>query len=308
MVMAEFPVSVIVITHNRHNSLRETVVSILGQNFREFELIIVDDASEDGTENIPEDFKDIRIKYFRNEQNLGIAGSRNRGVAIAGGKFIFFTDDDCSPYQNWLEEGFKILQQDKNIVAVQGFVVAEKFDRSRVFRRVKSNNWSDNLGNFMCANMAFPKEALTRLGGFDLNFNNAYEDVDIGLRARRIGRVVFSKDMAVEHRRLAYNRTSIFKEAKRAKEQVKILKIHPLDYDYHRLYSSVWKIGPLKIVYPAQLFYFFVFPLYIIVKFIWGRYYRSLSALKLFPMLCIYIIIQRFFVWQAGFKEKILVI
>lgn len=169
--MAELTVSAIVITHNRYNSLKETVNSILCRDFQGFELIIVDDASEDGTKNIVNDFKDRRIKYFRNERNLGIAKSRNLGIDMSGGRFIFFTDDDCSPYQNWIEEGLKVLQKEKDVLAIQGFVVMQGCDRSRVARQVGSVNWAGNFGNFMCANMAFPKDALMKLGGFDLKFN-----------------------------------------------------------------------------------------------------------------------------------------
>jgi len=303
-----FLVSIIVITHNRYNSLKETVNAVLNQSFSEFELIILDDASEDNTKNIIEDFRDKRIRYLRNVQNLGIARTRNMGINIAGGRYIFFTDDDCSPYRNWLEEGLKILQSENEALAIQGFVVTEKFDKSRVFRRVRSVSWTKTLGNFMCANMAFPKEALKKLGGFDLRFNQAYEDVDMGLRARKMGKVIFSRQMVVNHRRLSYTQKEIIAEAKRAQEQVRIIKYHPDDFDYHRRYSSVLKLGPLKVMHPQQLLYCLVFPVYVIAKFIWGGYYRSKNSRKLFPLLCLYILIQRFFVWKTGFKERILVI
>ena len=300
--------SVIVITHNRYNSLKKTVSAILNQTFSEFELIILDDASEDNTKNIIEDFKDKRMRYLKNTQNLGIARTRNMGINIAGGRYIFFTDDDCSPYKNWLEEGIKILQSENEVLAIQGFVVTEKFDKSRVFRRVRSFSWSENLGNFMCANMAFPKETLRKLGGFDLKFNQAYEDVDMGLRARKMGKVIFSRQMVVNHRQLPYTQKEIIAEAKRAQEQVRIIKYHPDEFDYHRRYSSVLKLGPLKVMHPLQLFYCLVFPAYVIAKFMWGGYYRSKNSRNLFPLLCLYILIQRFFVWKTGFKEKILVI
>lgn len=301
-------VSVILITRNRYDSLKEAVNAILNQTFSDFELIIIDDASEDQTKNIIEDFKDKRIRYLRNIKNLGIAQARNIGINMARAKFIFFTDDDCSPYRDWLREGVKILQKEPDILAIQGFVVMERFDPSRVFRRVRSVNWSNNFGNFMCANMAFPKETLIKLGGFNVKFNQAYEDVDIGLRAREMGKVIFSREMIVNHRQLPYTHKEIIAEARRAREQVRIIKYHPDDWDYHRQYSAVIKLGPLKIMHPQQFFFCMVFPVYVIAKFIWGRYYRSLKAFKMFPMLCLYILIQRLYVWRTGFEERVLVI
>jgi len=85
-------VSVIIITYNRANLLTKAVASVLTQDYLDFELIIIDDASSDNTsEVVPED---SRIKYFRNETNLGISKSRNRGVSLATGEYVAMLDSD----------------------------------------------------------------------------------------------------------------------------------------------------------------------------------------------------------------------
>lgn len=83
-------VSVVLTTYNRADSLRETVLSILGQSFQDFELIVSDDCSPDHTCRVVEDLQetDNRIIYRRNKRNLGMPGNLNAGIALARGDLI----------------------------------------------------------------------------------------------------------------------------------------------------------------------------------------------------------------------------
>ena len=75
--------------------LKEAIESILNQTFKDFEFLIMDDCPEDKTcENIISSFTDKRIKYIRNEVNLGISGTRNRLLQMAKGKYIAVMDHD----------------------------------------------------------------------------------------------------------------------------------------------------------------------------------------------------------------------
>lgn len=93
-------VSVVVPTFNRAQLLSETVNSILGQTFQEFEIIIVDNMSEDGTEAYVKGLNDPRIRYYRNPNNGIIAINRNFGIRQARGTYVAFCDDD----DLWLPE------------------------------------------------------------------------------------------------------------------------------------------------------------------------------------------------------------
>lgn len=93
-------VSVVVPTFNRAQLLSETVISILGQTFQKFEIIIVDNMSEDGTETYVRGLDDPRIRYYRNPNNGTIAINRNFGIRQARGKYVAFCDDD----DLWLPE------------------------------------------------------------------------------------------------------------------------------------------------------------------------------------------------------------
>jgi glycosyltransferase involved in cell wall biosynthesis len=87
-------VSVVLSTYNDAAFLRESVKSLLDQTFRDFELIVVDDGSTDNTAALLADFCDPRLRPLRNERNLGLAPSLNRGIAMARGKYIARQDAD----------------------------------------------------------------------------------------------------------------------------------------------------------------------------------------------------------------------
>ena len=89
-------VSVIMPTCNAARYIKESVQSVLNQTYREFELIIIDDASQDGTENIIKRIaeQDARIVLIRNKENMGVSQSRNIGVRCAKGLWVAFLDSD----------------------------------------------------------------------------------------------------------------------------------------------------------------------------------------------------------------------
>lgn len=77
--------------------LREAVESILNQTFSDFELLILDDCPEDTREDLIKSYKDKRIKYVKNEHNLGITLSRNKLIDMAAGEYLaVFDHDDVS--------------------------------------------------------------------------------------------------------------------------------------------------------------------------------------------------------------------
>jgi len=85
-------VSVIIPTYNRKDFLREAIESVMGQTFPNNEIIVVDDGSTDGTASSLEDLKSELLYHC--QPNRGVSAARNRGVALACGKYIAFLDSD----------------------------------------------------------------------------------------------------------------------------------------------------------------------------------------------------------------------
>ncbi len=92
----EIIVSVLMTAYNRADYIAEAIESVLASDFKDFELIIVDDASTDDTVKIAKEYekKDSRIKVYVNQQNLGDYPNRNKAASFAKGKYIKYVDSD----------------------------------------------------------------------------------------------------------------------------------------------------------------------------------------------------------------------
>ncbi len=86
-------VSVIIPTYNRLPMLKEAVQSVLAQDYEDFELMVVDDGSTDGTSEVMKQYGG-RVKVIQHQENRGVSAARNRGILQAKGKYIAFLDSD----------------------------------------------------------------------------------------------------------------------------------------------------------------------------------------------------------------------
>ena len=187
--------TVVVPTYNRKSTLRQTLIALVAQDYSDFEIIIVDDGSTDGTaEMMLQEFPGAR--YIR-QANRGPAAARNRGVQAATGEIIAFTDDDCVPPPDWLSrlaDGFARYPQ---VVGVGGALEAPedvlKTNRWAQYERYVSHTVyrtgaTEYLGGFECPaggtnNLAYRRAAIVQIGGFDETFPFAAgEDTDLKLR------------------------------------------------------------------------------------------------------------------------------
>ena len=97
-------VSVIMPSWNTGRFIAESIQSVINQTYHNWELIIVDDCSTDNTDEVVMSFSDSRIKYLKNEKNLGAAFSRNRAMREARGEWLAFLDSDDLWRKNKLEK------------------------------------------------------------------------------------------------------------------------------------------------------------------------------------------------------------
>ncbi len=112
-------VSIIIPTYNRKKLLPACIESMLHQTYRDLEIIVVDDASTDGTQELfSTTFTDPRIRFIRLEKNLGVAGARNAGLDIMTGELFSVWDSDDILYPDAVESCVAILTSDETIGAV----------------------------------------------------------------------------------------------------------------------------------------------------------------------------------------------
>ncbi|PIU24106.1 hypothetical protein COT12_02825 [Candidatus Berkelbacteria bacterium CG08_land_8_20_14_0_20_39_8] len=132
--------SILIPAYKSADIIGETIESILNQTIKNFELIIVDDCSPDDTEKVIKKYQknDKRIKYFRNEKNLGYSGNLERCRQLAGGKYIYLmgNDDVLSPQA--LEKTLNAFKMDNDVgVVTRPYYWFENDDINLAVRAVK---------------------------------------------------------------------------------------------------------------------------------------------------------------------------
>jgi glycosyltransferase involved in cell wall biosynthesis len=108
-------VSVCIPTYNRSSYLARAVSTVLAQTFDDFELIVVDNASDDDTSQVMAALKDKRIRYHRNESNLGMVGNWNRCVQLAQADYVAILHDDDLWSEHYLARVVPVLDRYGNV-------------------------------------------------------------------------------------------------------------------------------------------------------------------------------------------------
>lgn len=112
--------SIVIITCNRVESLMKTIESCLNKTQREWELVVVDNGSSDGTPEIVNSFckeKEINLNFYQSSENLGVAGARNIGYKLAKGDVLYFIDDDAviTSEDKCLDKAYDYLMSKNNV-------------------------------------------------------------------------------------------------------------------------------------------------------------------------------------------------
>lgn len=120
-------ISVIMLTHNRKEYVENMINDILGQSYADFEFIIVDNGSVDGTDKILEEYKqkDDRITYFHIPEG-SVGYGRNFGVKASQGEYVTFVDDDDRVEDDYLDFLYSMLIEEKADIAICG--ITEEFE------------------------------------------------------------------------------------------------------------------------------------------------------------------------------------
>lgn len=231
-------ISVVIPTHNRKKLLKRTIESLISQTLSksESEIIIVDDGSTDRTEEYVKNTikkSRVKIKYIRNAISKGPAAVRNIGIKNASGKILAFTDDDCVPDKDWLENALAYFNN-KKVVGVEGLTYSKKKHGNAPVRLRREHY----LAGYMTCNMFYRKDVLIRVGLFDETFGRPLrEDTDIAWRVIEEGEIPFAKDVRVYHPPVFKN-----KVAASFMYDVLLAKKHPKKYKEFVKYNAISKI------------------------------------------------------------------
>lgn len=160
--------SVVVLTRNRVDVLRQAVASLLAQTFRDFEIVVVDDASRDGTSTRVGELARVepKVRFLSSPFRLGEAAAKNHGARAARGTWVTFLDDDTAR-EDWLEK--LVLAGRNNSVAVFcGATIREADGATRTVMPSESGGWRRRyriLG--LTGAYALLRESFFHVGAYD---------------------------------------------------------------------------------------------------------------------------------------------
>lgn len=221
--------SVLMPIYNAEQYVAEAIESILAQTFREFEFVIVDDGSTDGSLAIVRQYEsqDPRVRVIA-RPNTGIVGALNDGLAIARGEFIARMDADDVSTPKRLRVQLEAISRSSNLVAVGGGwkprgPAGQLGPQARMFVDHISIEKSLLLGNgiaMLHPTVMMRRSAVVEVGGYRQHIRNAHEDLDLFLRLARIGRLGNLKDVLLHWRRHELSNTATATKSERSAEAV----------------------------------------------------------------------------------------
>jgi len=225
-------VSIIVLNYNGGKFLVDAIASVLKSNYPNFEVILADNGSTDGSIlRVKMLFKDSRLRIIENRENLQYAAGNNMAAAEARGEYIAFLNNDASVDPNWLRPLVDCLLSDSQVGACQskllqyynrnlfdsagGFMTANGVGGNRGFDELDKGQYDRSEQIFVAkgAAMLARKTLFRKIGAFDPFYVALYEDVDLSWRMQLAGfKVVYVPQSVVYHVGRASSRKNPSKE------------------------------------------------------------------------------------------------
>ena len=241
---SELPrVSVVVCSYNAAATLEACLASLVRLNYPDYEVILVDDGSTDHTAHIAARYPQVR---YLPQPNRGLSAARNAGLAAATGKIVAYTDADCMAEPDWLEQ-LVLRMRSQSVEAMGGPNIPPAGD-GWVARVVAASPGGPShvmltdttAEHIPGCNMAFNRQRLLALGGFDPRFRQAGDDVDICWRWLNAGwDIGFAPAAVVWHKRRRTVKAYLRQQAGYGRAEGMLMQKYP--ERFNRLGGSRWR-------------------------------------------------------------------
>jgi GT2 family glycosyltransferase len=223
-------VSVVVCTYNGGRTLGQCLRSLQALDYPDYEVIVVDDGSKDDTREILARFPDVRAIH---QPNRGLSVARNVGLQAARGEVVAYTDSDCFADPDWLTLLVYQLQRTAaaavggpNLTPPDGWAAAcVASSPGQPTHVLESDQVAEHIPG---CNMAFRREALVAINGFDPVYRKAGDDVDICWRLQHAGHwITFAPGAFVWHHRRQGPRAYLKQQAGYGEAEALLFFKHP---------------------------------------------------------------------------------
>lgn len=263
-------ISIIMSVYNGEKYLKYSIESILNQTYKNFEFIIIDDASTDSTLSIIRKYmkKDIKIVLIQNRKNIGLAASLNRGINIAKGKYIARQDaDDISHYER-LEKQFIYLDKNHQIDILGTYNNYIDINSCYIEDKKDYPNEKEHITYLFCGKAIFAHgTAMMRstlfleLGGYNENFYYA-QDAELWCRCLKSKKEINILPEILYSFRLTINDNFLKKEFTR--KYVELLRKTCLNNEYNHniigkeLYTELVNSNKKRDFYAESQYWFYI--------------------------------------------------
>jgi len=224
-------VSIIIPTYNGEKFLEKTIKSVLNQTYENFEIIVINDGSQDNTEKIIEKFQsNKKIKYIKHHNNTGIIKTVNEGYKIAEGEYVMALGHDDLLKENHLEVMLKEFNENTSVVFCNSELINEKDEIIRIM-------FDDDIKHKQLKNILFElsKENCINSCGAIVNKQKAYQvnlyeeftefphygEWYFWIKLATVGDIKFCKNVRSQYRRHDTNITNTFKEKDNIKKLIR---------------------------------------------------------------------------------------
>lgn len=210
-------VSVLLPVYNAEFFLNDSINSILNQTFKNFELIIINDGSSDRSEEIILSISDKRIKYIRNEKNLGLIETLNKGISLSSAKYLARMDNDDISMPERLEKQVCFLESNPEVG-----VLGTAFYNINKFGEIESSTTFPLSHPLLCWSLCFfspiahptvmmRREVILDANGYNLEMLHC-EDYDLWYRLSNKTRLANLPELLFKLRKHETNSSLIFSE------------------------------------------------------------------------------------------------
>ncbi|MBM3262392.1 MAG: glycosyltransferase family 2 protein [candidate division Zixibacteria bacterium] len=232
---------VVIPTYNRPAFLARLLESLADQDVApdHFEVLVVSDGSTDHTHEYLEAFCCTHTNFrWMVQKNQGPAAARNTGLAVATTDCIAFTDDDCIAAPDWVRHILRCFKEQPDVLGMEGKTVTQHELRTPFTHYVEGNGEC-----YASCNVAYRRQALTELGGFDTRFFYGNEDVDLAWRMMQRGRMVFNEKMVILHPPVPRSFLKFVRHPETYGVEILLYRNHP------QRYLQTKKHNPLHVIF-----------------------------------------------------------
>ncbi len=192
-------ISVLLSTYNNEKTIKDSIASILEQTYKNFELLIIDDGSEDNTLQICKSFSDSRIKLFKNDSNIGLTKSLNKVSQYATGKYLARQDGDDISLNNRLQKQIAVFNKFDNLDIVTSRAYIKNSNRiiPKYRNYISYKILINYLNPFIHGTLMIKNDSFIKLNRYNENFIYAqdyklfYDAIKLNMKIKVISEPIY---------------------------------------------------------------------------------------------------------------------